>query len=423
MSLLYRHLAVLPGEGPFIADGFILIEGDRIAALGPGSGPPGHDVRDARGLVAIPGLINAHTHLALSLYRGIADDLRLFDFLRETRKRWAAATDADAYRAAIVGCREAVRGGTTTLCDSHARSPRPAVAAAARTGVRIVAAGSARSTWFGAPAADTLAEVLRETGALADAARGDLMYVPSLAAHSLYHCTPAQIQRIKAVCRDRGWLFAIHLAECEKEVELVRQWTGMTPTAYLDRLGTLDDRTVVAHAVCLDAQDIRRLAACGSHVVHCPKSNAKLGDGIAPVPACRAAGVSLALGTDSMVSNNRLDMLEEIRFGALIHRGLHRDPTAMTARQIFEMATTGGARALGLGEEIGSLRPGKKADLALLALSPPLGLTEEAVLSELVFHATSAAVRTVIVNGRTVVDDGRVLVPHDPGADRMAEAE
>jgi 5-methylthioadenosine/S-adenosylhomocysteine deaminase len=423
MSLLIRGAAILPGDRPFIPEGFILIKDDRISALGPGPGPAAGEVRDAAGMVAIPGLVNAHTHLALSALRGVADDVRLFDFLAETRKRWGIATMEESYAAARAGCREALRSGTTCLCDSHAVSPRPVAMAARDVGVRIVGAGAARSTWFGAPAPDTLPDVLRETEAtVAGYAHEDLMYVPSLAAHSPYNCTAEQIKRVKAVCRERGWLFAIHLAECEEEARLIRKWTGQTPAAYLDGLGVLDERTLVAHAVFLDADDIGRIAHRGSHVAHCPKSNAKLGDGVAPVRDCLRAGVSVALGTDSMVSNNTLDMLEEMRFGTLIHRGVHRDPAVITARTMFEMATLAGARALGLDHEIGSLRPGKKADLALLALAPPLGLTEEYVLSELVFHGTSRDVRTVIVNGRIVLDEGECV--DAPAASRGAtEAE
>ncbi len=422
MTLLIRDVAILPAEGTFVPKGFILVEHDRIKALAAGAGPQADTVLDADGLTAIPGLINAHTHLALSTYRGLADNVRLFEFLAETRKRWGTASPTEAAAAARVGCRDAVRSATTCVCDSHALSPRPAALAAQEIGLRLVAAGSARSTWFGAPAADTFPDVLRESeAAMRDFARADLMYVPSLAAHSPYHCTAEQIRRIKAVCRDRGWMFAIHLAECEEEVALIRQRTGMTPTAYLDGLGVLDERTVAAHAVFLDRDDILRLRDRGTHVAHCPKSNAKLGDGVAPVPACLSAGVSVALGTDSMVSNNTLDMLEEMRFAALIHRGVHRDPAVLTARRMFEMATIGGARALGLADEIGSLRPGKKADLALLALVPPLGLTEETVLSELVFHATVDAVRTVLVDGRLVVDEGRVLAAAPSSPHRVTE--
>jgi 5-methylthioadenosine/S-adenosylhomocysteine deaminase len=232
------------------------------------------------------------------------------------------------------------------------------------------------------------------------------MFIPSLAAHSPYNCTAEQIRQVKAACRERGWLFSIHLAECQEEVDLVYRWHGVTPAAYLDRLGVLDDRTLLAHCVFLTEDDIKLLAERGSHVMHCPKSNAKLGDGIAPIPACLAAGVSVALGTDSMVSNNNLDMLEEMRFGALIQRAVTRDPSVVTARQVFEMATMGGARALGLASEIGSLRPGKRADLILLDLRPPQGLTEALVLSELVFHATADAVRMLIVNGQIVHDPG-----------------
>lgn len=421
MSLLLRGLAILPGEDPFIPDGFILIEGERIRALGPGDGSKwlvagdtrvaGEvEVRDARGLVAIPGLINAHTHLALTAYRGVADDVRLFDFITETRKHWGTATPQEAFESALAGCRDAVRSGTTCLVDSSAASPCPTAEAAARVGVRVAGAAAARSLWFGEPAADTFAECLREEEAVAaQYARADLMYIPCLAAHSPYNCSADQIRRVKAACRERGWPFAIHMAESPEEVELIRRWHDLTPAAYLDRLGVLDERTLLAHGVFLTDDDIRLLAARSSHVMHCPKSNAKLGNGAAPIPACLREGVSVALGTDSMVSNNNLDMLEEMRFGALIHRTVHHDPAIVKAAQVFAMATVAGARTLGLEGEIGSLRPGKRADLALLALTPPRCLTEAAVLSEVVFYATAEAVRTVIVNGRIVVDGGAVL--------------
>lgn len=409
MTLLLRNVAILPVEGPFTPHGFIRIEGDSITDLGPGDGPVADQVIDAGGHVAIPGLINAHTHLALTFYRSIADDVRLFDFLGETRKHWGKAAPTEAFESALAGCCAAVRSATTCLVDSYTTTPRPAAEAAHRVGVRLVGAPGARSLWFGEPAADTFLEGLRETEATAaDYARTDLMYVPYLSAHSPYNCAAEQIRRAKAACRERNWLFGIHLAECQEEVELIRRWSGMTPTEYLDSLGVLDNRTLVAHGVFLSDEDIRRLADRGSSLAHCPKSNAKLGDGIAPVPPCLRHGVLVALGTDSMVSNNNLDMLEEMRFGVLVHRAVSRDPGVLTAREIFEMATISGARALGLSDVIGSLRPGKRADLALLELKPPLGMTEQTVLSELVFHATAEAVRTVIINGRIVVAEGRV---------------
>lgn len=410
MSLLLRGVAILPGEGAFIPHGYILIDGERIAALGPGNGlatggVPSVEVRDARGLVAIPGLINAHTHLSLTRYRGVADDVRLFDFLVETRKRWGRATPEEVFASALEGCRAAVRSATTCLVDSHATSPRPAAEAAKRVGVRLIGAAAARSLWLGEPAEDTFEHCLRETEATAsDFAGADRLYIPCLAAHSPYNCSADQLRRIKAACQERGWLFAIHLGESAEEVELIRLWHGKTPTAYLDSLGVLDGRSLVAHCVHLTDDDIRLLAGRGSHIMHCPKSNAKLGNGAAPIPACLRHGVSVALGTDSMVSNNTLDMVEEMRFCVLIHRSAHRDAAVVSAREVFAMATTAGARALGLEGEIGSLRPGKRADLVLLALDPPAGLSEQSVLSELVFHATADAVRTVFVNGRVVFE-------------------
>ncbi len=419
VRLLLRRVAILRGEGALIREGYIVIDGERIADLGSGNGPAtettrGIEVREAPGLVAIPGLINAHTHLALTRYRGIADDVRLFEFLAETRKRVGRSTE-EAFESALEGCQAAVRSATTCLVDSTTISPRPAAAAAKRVGVRLIGAAAARSLWLGEPAEDTFEQCLRETeAAAAEFASADRLYIPCLAAHSPYNCSADQIRRIKAACREHGWLFAMHLAESAEEVELIRRWHGKTPTAYLDSLGVLDDRSLLAHCVFLSDDDIRLLADRGSHVMHCPKSNAKLGNGAAPIPACLRQGVSVALGTDSMVSNNTLDMVEEMRFCVLIHRTAHRDATVVTARQAFAMATIAGARALGLDGEIGSLRPGKRADLALLALDPPAGLTEEGVLSELVFHATAASVRTVIVNGRVIFEGAAWNSPSSP---------
>ncbi len=413
MDLLLRGLAILPCEGPFIPRGYILIRDERITDMGQGDGPaagfpPGAVIRDGDGLVAIPGLINAHTHVSLTRYRGIADDVRLFEFLVETRKRWSRAAPEETFQSALEGCRAAVRSGTTCLIDSHAASPRPAAEAARRVGIRLVGAAAARSLWFGEPADDTFKACLLETEqAAAEFSGSDLLYIPSLSAHSPYHCTGEQIVRIKEAARQRGWLFAIHLAETREEVELIRRWHGLTPTRYLDRLGVLDERSLLAHCVFLTDGDVRILSDRGSHIMHCPKSNGKLGSGTAPIPECLQHGVPVALGTDSMVSNNNLDMLEEMHFCTLIHRSVRRDPAVVTAGQVFEMSTIAGARALGLDGEIGSLQPGKRADVVLLALQPPGGVSEHSMLSELVFHATTDMVRTVIINGRIVVDNGQ----------------
>jgi 5-methylthioadenosine/S-adenosylhomocysteine deaminase len=414
VELLLRAMAILQGEGEFFPRGYVLIKDERIAEVGPGDGPaggvtPGVAVRNCEGLVAIPGLINGHTHVSLTRYRGIADDVRLFDFLVETRKRWSRASAEETYLSALEGCQAALRSGTTCLVDSHAASPRPVAAAARRVGVRLVGAAAARALWFGEPAEDTFDWCLKETEATAEEFAGsDLLFIPSLSAHSPYHCSDEQIVRVKEACRRRGWLFATHLAETREEVDLIWRWHGLTPTGYLERLGVLDAQSLLAHCVFVSEEDIRLLVNRGAHVMHSPKSNAKLGSGTAPIPACLRVGVSVALGTDSMVSNNNLDMLEEMRFCALVHRSVHRDPSIITAREVFSMATLAGARALGLEDQIGSLRSGKRADVVLVALQPPGGLSEETVLSELVFHATSEAVRTVIVNGRVLMDDRRI---------------
>jgi 5-methylthioadenosine/S-adenosylhomocysteine deaminase len=229
-----------------------------------------------------------------------------------------------------------------------------------------------------------------------------------LGAHSPYNCTPELLREVKDAARKLDLPFVIHLAENRRETAIVQERHGTTPLRHLHALGLLDRRSILAHCVWLDEQELDLLAASGAGVAHNPVSNAKLASGVAPVQAMRARGVPIGLGTDGMLSNNAQDLFAEMKFGVLLARATSLDGFALTAADAFAMATIEGARVLGWDDEIGSLEAGKQADLVVLDLYHPLGLTPQRVLSDLVFAAGPQHVREVMVAGATVFAEGRL---------------
>jgi 5-methylthioadenosine/S-adenosylhomocysteine deaminase len=230
-----------------------------------------------------------------------------------------------------------------------------------------------------------------------------------LGAHSPYNCPPDLLEAVRRVADDLRLGLGIHLAETQTEDQLVRQQHGRSPTEYLDAHGWLGPRTLAAHVVWPSESDVALLARRGTAVAHCPVSNAKLASGIAPVAGLRAAGIPVGLGTDSMLSNNRLDLFGEMKTAALLQRVSTGRADALTAADVFRMATIDGARAIGMGEHLGTLEPGKLADLVALELDHPLGLTPVRALSDLVWATGPDAVRHVLVGGEWVVRDRAVV--------------
>jgi len=228
-----------------------------------------------------------------------------------------------------------------------------------------------------------------------------------LGAHSPYSCTPELLVEVKEHARRLGLPFVIHAAESRDEIETVKTRYGRRPIEHLHHLGILDAHTVLAHCVWLDEGEIEVLAATGAGIAHNPVSNAKLASGIAPVLALRARGVPVGLGTDSMLSNNALNLFQEMKFAVLLQRAHTLDGFALAARDALAMATREGARVLGWDREIGSLEPGKEADLVILDLEHPLGLTPERVISDLVFSAGPQHIHAVMVHGETIYEQGR----------------
>ncbi len=414
-SLLLRGARVVTMDpGRRILDGDVLVEQGKIAAVGRAGGPAdGQTVLDCTGLVILPGLIQAHIHLCQTLFRGLADDLPLEDWL--ARRIWpleAAHTEESVYWSAMLGAAELLLGGTTAILDMETvRHTGAAFTALDAIGLRATAGKCLMDAPTCPPGLrESTDRALREAADLCATwhgkANGRLRwcYAPRFAPS----CTGPLLRAVSDLAEKAGAVVHTHAAETPVELQMVKQETGSDEIAYLESVGITGPRAALAHCVWVDGEGIRRLARQHTNVVHCPSSNLKLGSGIAPIPEMLAAGCRVALGADGAPCNNRLDGFTELRLAALIQKPRH-GPEALPASQALELATLGGARALGLESEIGSIEVGKRADLVALDLSGPHAQPEEAdLISRIVYSACAADVRHVVVDGRIVVRDGRL---------------
>jgi 5-methylthioadenosine/S-adenosylhomocysteine deaminase len=397
-----------------IVDGDVVVAGDRITALGgPGRVKAGVKTIDCTGLVIIPGLIQAHIHLCQTLFRGLADDLALEDWLAQRIWPLEAAHTADSVHwSAMLGAAELLLGGTTAILDMETvRHTGAAFEALEVIGLRATA-GKCLMDASSAPAGlrESTDRALQEAADLCErwhgAARGRLRYC--FAPRFAPSCTGPMLRAVSDLAERHGAVIHTHAAETPAELEMVKSETGQDELTYLDSVGISGPRAALAHCVWVDADGIQRLARQQTNVVHCPSSNLKLGSGVAPVPEMLAAGCAVAIGADGAPCNNRLDAFAEMRLAALVQKP-RLGPDALPAAQVLELATLGGARALGLEQEIGSIEVGKKADLVVLDLSAPHAQPESAdLVSRIVYSARAPDVRHVIVDGKVVVKDGKL---------------
>ncbi|MDR1755849.1 MAG: amidohydrolase [Culturomica sp.] len=320
---------------------------------------------DAAGMWMLPGFVNTHTHTPMTLLRGYADDLPLHAWLTEHIFPAEARliTPEHVRLASRFAFAEMIRTGTTCFNDMYFFS-RVIAEEAKRAGIRAVLNDSLID--FPAPGFGTVDEGLALAEELIRAWAGDPLIHPSVCAHSPYTCSKETLLKAKRLADRYGTLFQIHLSETRQETETVKKQTGFLPGEYLHRIGVLDGNLIAAHGVWLTPGEVRLFAGSGAAIGHCPKSNLKLASGVADTASWLRAGVTVGLGTDGTASNNSLDMVEEMRFAALLPKGVCHDPEAMPARDALRMATIEGARAVGLGDRIGSLEPGKRADLLLI---------------------------------------------------------
>ena len=398
--------------------GAILIDGGRIVEVGPAAHLAGRHadrVVDARGMVALPGFVNCHTHASLTASRADSDDLELFPWLADAGRRRPPHRDDFVY-SCYLGVFEMLKGGITYAVDCGRREPTMYARVAREAGQRCLSGAMANSESL-RPGAGNWPDIYEETRqALAELPQDpDGMTRYFLGAHSPYSCTPELLREVKQAAERLDLPFDIHLAECEAEVEVVRARHGTTPTRLAHDLGLLDARTILNHCVWVAEDEVELLATSGATVAHCPISNGKLASGVAPIRSFREHGVRVGLGTDSTVSNNTLNMWEEMKVALLVQRATSRSASAITARDALAMATREAAAVVGMAHEIGTLEAGKRADLQLVSLEHPRGLTPARVRSDLVWATRPESVRTVIVNGETVYDAGR-LTRVDEGA-------
>jgi 5-methylthioadenosine/S-adenosylhomocysteine deaminase len=405
-------LITMDAAGRILSPGAVAIDGRDLVAIDTPEAIArmfeARETLDAAGHVVMPGLINTHTHAPMVLYRGLADDLALMEWLQkyifpaESKTVTPAFVRAGTRLAAL----EMIQSGTTTYADMYYFEE--AIARATKdAGLR----GLLGQTIIGFPAPDarTPADGIARAEAFIEEWTGDDLIVPAVAPHAMYTLDSATMKAVGSLAHRVRAPIITHLAETRDEVTIAREKFGMTPAAYLDSLGLLGPRTLAAHAIWLTPDDVRLLARRRVGIAHNPESNMKLASGTAPVPSMLTAGIAVGLGTDGAASNNDLDMFEAMRQAALLHKLQSNDPRVIPARAALEMATAGAARALGLGDLIGSLEAGKRADLIVVSLGAVRQTPVYDPLSHLVYVTRGDDVVTTVVNGKVLMRDRKVL--------------
>jgi 5-methylthioadenosine/S-adenosylhomocysteine deaminase len=381
----------------------------RIEALSANPGlPAAKETINAGGGIIMPGLVNTHTHLPMTLFRGLADDLPLDVWL--TEHIFPAESEHlnpdNVWWATLLACAEMLLSGTTTCCDGYFFEDRVAAAVHASGMRAILAQGVIDFPAPGVP--DPRANIEISKSFAAKWQNSSSLIKPSVFCHSAYTCSAATLKKAKALCLENGLLFQIHAAETQKEFRQIRKDHHATPIQYLDQLGILDENTLLIHCVWVNAKDIEIIAARQAAISHNPESNAKLAAGIAPISEFLRSGIAVGLGTDGCASNNNLDLFHEMDMAAKLPKAEKFDPTTMAAKTVVEMATITGARALGLDRRIGSLEVGKQADLVVIDTRAPHLVPMYHPESHMVYAAKSSDVRDVIVDGRVLVRDRKL---------------
>lgn len=408
-----RYVLTMDQSHRLIENGAVAISGSRIAGVGTASEIAqqfaSDRVIDRPDGVILPGFIDTHTHAPMSLFRAIADDRRLQDWL----KNYIFPAEARNVNAEFVqwgtrlACLEMVLAGITTYTDMYYFEETEAETAR-EAGVRGVLGQSVIG--FPAPDYKTWHEALAATERYIRRFKGDELITPAVAPHSIYTTPNEALIASRQLAGKYGVPLLIHLAETKTENDEAIAKRGLTPTEVLDRLGVLHGRTVAAHSVWVNASDLQTLKRNDTGVAHCPSSNTKLASGIAPVTTMLKLGIHVGLGTDGFAgSNDSANLLREMDLAAKLQKVAQMDPTVVSAEQALEMATMGGARVLGMEKEIGSLEPGKRADVITLTLAEPNTTPAYNIYSVLVYAGQSADTRDVFINGKQIVSDRRVL--------------
>lgn len=405
-----------------IPNGAVAVSGRQIVAVGPAAQlaeryTPRERI-DCTGCAVIPGLINGHAHVPMSLLRGMAADQQLdvwlYGYMFPVESQFV--NEEFSYVGTLLSCAEMLRGGTTTFCDMYFFEEQVA-RAADEAGMRAICGQTVMR--LPTPDAPSFDEGLERARRFIEQWIGHERIVPTVAPHAPYTCTDRIYQEASALCRKHGVPLVTHLSETAREVEESFKERDVTPIRYAKRVGAFDVPCIAAHCTHATDDDIRLLREAGAGAVPCPTSNLKLASGVAPYKRLIDAGVRIGIGTDGPASNDDQDMFTEIQLAALLPKGISGDPTAVPAREAFALATCWGAKAVHLDHLVGTLEPGKRADLAVVELgklhsAPRYLYSPDAIYSHLVYGARAADVRDVLVDGRLLVHNRALLTLDEP---------
>lgn len=420
-DILITGGTVVTMAGPNIERGSVVIRNGEIVAVGPSAEVDrqysAKTVIRAGGMAVVPGFVNAHTHVPMVLFRGIADDRDLMDWLQNfIFPAEAKNVDREFVKwGTRLGASEMIRSGTTTFADMYyfesdiAREVKAAGLRAILANTFIDFPAPDNKTW------DAMVDYMRK---FSKEWKGDRLITPALAPHAPYTVSADHLKQVRALATELGAPILIHVSETKNELQQVAQaHDNMTPGAYLDSLGFLGDDVVAAHGVWLTADEIKTFAAKKVGVAHCPESNMMLASGVAPIVDMVNAGVDVGLGTDGPAgSNNNLDMVEEMASASRLQKVTRNDPKAVTARELLRLATIGGANVLGLGDKIGTLERGKRADVVIVDLQQAKTQPVYSVESAIVYAASGSSVVTTICDGKILLRHGQVLTVDEPQA-------
>ncbi len=415
MKLLITNGIVLTMDSnmTFIENGTVAVENGQIVRVAESSYEiteskfEADQIIDAKGGIIMPGLINSHTHAPMTLFRGLADDLPLMEWLNShIFPAEARLTSERVYKGAMLACAEMILSGTTCFCDMYLFENEVAKAAS-DCAMRAVVGEVLYD--FPSPNYGAIENGFEYVTGMMDRWKNNSMITVAVEPHSTYICAPELLQKAARLARENRAPLIIHVAETLSELAQIKERYDLTPVQFLANLGVLGPNLIACHSVHLTEEDMELYRSFDVKVVHCPESNMKLASGVAPVPDMLKQGICTGLGTDGCASNNDLDMFLEMDTAAKLHKVFSMDPEAIKAETALQMATINGARALGLDQVTGSLELGKRADIIVVDTSTPHMVPMYNPYSHIVYSATGNDVSTTIIDGRVVMKDRKVL--------------
>jgi 5-methylthioadenosine/S-adenosylhomocysteine deaminase len=418
-SMLLQGATILTSDdaGTVIEEGYVLIEGNTITRVGSGLPENVHpaQVIDATGMLVCPGFINAHTHLCMILGRSLGSDRALIHWLTEAQMPLMRAFEPEDYAVSMeLGAIENLKAGNTTLCEVFC-SPHygdgvdeVAVNSLDQTGIRSVFFRCTNDEPFFDGFSEKRQEITRRSEHLLSRCQNDRTRI-GVGPLAPWACTPEAFADAVQFSQERDVLLHLHTAETPEYNQMIRQRTGRSNVEMLADVGALGDRVMLNHCVHISDHDIDLIAQTGSHVIHDPTSNMILASGVAPIPKLREKNINLGLASDGPACNNTQDMIQVMKDAALLQKVVSRQAESLSARDVFHMATRGGARAIGMGSRLGSIQPGFLADLILIDTRVPHMTPMHDAIATLVYSARGSDVQTVIVDGRVVMRDKEIL--------------